>query len=59
MGRAHCGKAIIFPWAMFSLIPGSRGAEPELTGTSLPSGAVPVADSAWGAMVCVDVFFVD
>lgn len=38
---------------MFFLIPGSSGASPGLTGTSLPSEAVPVAFSAWGAMVCL------
>jgi hypothetical protein len=39
------GKLIILPWAMFFLTPGSRGAVPSLTGTSLPSGAVPVVSS--------------
>jgi hypothetical protein len=41
----HEGKLIILPWAMFFLTPGSRGAVPSLTGTSLPSGAMPVVSS--------------
>ena len=44
--RTHEGKAIILPWAMFFLTPGSRGASPSLTGTSLPSEAVAVVFSA-------------
>lgn len=51
--EAYDGKAVILPWAMFFLTPGSSGASPELTGTSLPSEAVPVAFSACGAIIAV------
>jgi len=43
--RTYEGKLVILPWAMFFFTPGSRGAVPLLTGTSLPSGAVPVVSS--------------
>ena len=53
-GNAYFGKEIIFPCAMFFLIPGSRGAWPGFTDTPSPFNATPVAlSSACGAIVVV------